>query len=117
MYEIRVAVDFDRCLIEDIPSLSTCYVLRENAKDAIIKLTKSGAYFVLNTSRYGWYYRSAVRFIKSEGLPIHIERHKNKVPADIYIDDCNIFCQKINWYEIEEELFNVMKRRNEKCFT
>lgn len=108
IYKIRVAVDFDKCLIDEIPSLSTEYTLKKNAKKVINNLSKRGYEFVLNTSRYGWYYRSAVKFIKKEKLPIKIEKYKNKVPANIYIDDCNIFCKDIDWIKIEKELLNYI---------
>ena len=110
MSRLVVAVDFDRCLINDIPSLSTDYSFRENAKETILKLSSLGVEFILNTSRYGWYYKSAVKFLKKERLPITIKRFRNKIPANIYIDDCNIFCRKIDWFEIEKELINQLKK-------
>lgn len=110
MDRIRVAVDFDQCLIEDIPPMTKEYKLKPNAKKTINELSKEGFEFILNTCRYGWYYRSAVKFIKKEKLNIKTKRSKHKVKADIYIDDCNIFCDKIDWYEIEKEL--VRRKEN-----
>jgi hypothetical protein len=111
MSNLIVAVDFDKCLIEEIPSLSTNYTLKPNARNTINKLSSLGVEFILNTSRYGWYYDSAVEFIRSEKLNIHVQEYEHKVPADVYIDDCNIFCQYIDWYEIESELLRLLERK------
>lgn len=110
MCALTVAVDFDKCLIEPIPPLSTHYILKPNAKHTITRLNNLGVRFVLNTARYGWYYRSAVRFIKDQRLAIDIKRCVHKIPADVYIDDCNIFCREINWYDIEQELLSMLRR-------
>lgn len=112
--KIRVAVDFDKCLINEIPMLTTKYTLKDDAKRVIENLSEKGFEFILNTGRYGWYYKSAVDFIKKEKLPIKIEKKENKIPADIYIDDCNIFCKEINWKEIEKELIRKLKERRIK---
>ena len=113
MHRLTVAVDFDKCLIKEIPPLTTNYELQPYARETITELSQKGVEFVLNTSRYGWYYRSAVRFIKKEKLPIARKFTIHKVRADIYIDDCNIFCQNIDWQEIKEELIRILGKEEE----
>ena len=65
-----VAVDFDNCLIEWANNPKKDFVLKPHAKDVLRKYNKRGVRFVLNTSRYGSYLLSAVRFLRREGVPV-----------------------------------------------
>lgn len=110
-----VALDFDETLIEKIEYPNRKYKLKEDAYKVINKMHNIYKIdFVLNTQRYGWYFWSAVHFIKKNKLPIKIKLTPYKIKADIYIDDKNLGCKKIDWLEIEEI---ILKEVNKSCVT
>ena len=111
-----VAVDFDNTLIEEIDYPSINYTLKPHAKETILNLTSKGVEFRLNTARTNWFRFPCIWFIKKNNLPIKTYIFNQKVRADIYIDDSNLYCEKIDWYEIERELLKVLKQnRRSKC--
>lgn len=96
-----IAVDFDGTLIEDIQYPSTDYILKPGVEEVINNLVKNHT-IVLCTARYGWYFWDAVQFIQKIKLPILIQQ--GKPVADIYIDDKNLNCSRIDWYEILDQI-------------
>lgn len=107
-----VAVDFDGTLVKPVPYPEMCYELNDNAETVIRRLNEKGVTFVLFTARYGWWRLPAIRCIKKNKLPIKILWRNKKPRADLYVDDHNIFCDKIDWLEVEQEILRVKKRRN-----
>lgn len=111
-----VAVDFDNTLIEEIDYPDVRYKLLPHAKETILNLAKKGVEFRLNTARTDWFRLPCIWFIKKNKLPIKTYLFNQKVRADIYIDDSNLYCEEINWYEIEKELLRQLKLdRRSKC--
>ena len=112
MHKLIVAVDFDGTLIDFVePYYSTDFKLKPNAETVLDALSKQDVVFVLNTSRYSWMRLKAIRFIKKNKLPIKASLFNKKPVADLYIDDKNIYCDKIDWLEIQNE---IVKKKEEK---
>ena len=109
-----VAVDFDNTIIEPVKYPNKSYKLKEDCKEVLNRLSKKGYTFYINTSRYGWYFWSAVRFIKKNKLPIKIKLKLTKISADIYIDDRNLECKGIDWLEIEKIIIKEMNTNADK---
>ena len=107
-----VAIDFDGTLVEQAVYPQIKYKLKPNAETVILRLSKMGINFKLNTARTTWYRLPAIWFIKKNKLPIETFLFNQKVVADVYIDDRNLFCKEINWLKIEEELLNMIKEGN-----
>lgn len=99
-----VAVDFDNTLIESIDYPEIHYTLMPHARETIINLSKLGVEFRMNTSRTGWFRLPVIWYIWKEKLPVKTYLFNKKVRADIYIDDSNLYCERIDWVEIEKEL-------------
>lgn len=111
-----VAVDFDNTLIEEIDYPSISYTLKPHAKEVILKLAGMGVEFRLNTARTNWFRIPCMWFIWKNKLPIKTYLFNQKVRADIYIDDSNLYCEKIDWLEIEKELLKQLKlNKKSKC--
>ena len=96
-----IAVDFDGTIIEPIKYPDTNYVFKQDAEEALNILAETNT-LILCTARYGWYFRSATKFIKKHKLPIKI--CKRKPVADIYIDDKNFGCHNIVWKDILNQI-------------
>lgn len=111
MKEIRVAVDFDNCLVEWQGLGNEDFKFLNGAKETINDLSQKGFKFILNTVRYDELYTKATNFLIRTGVNIVFEEWKNKIPADVYIDDRNIFCKNIDWEKIREELLNMKSNR------
>ena len=103
-YDMIVAVDFDGTLVEQVNYPCLQYKLKPNAKEVILRLSKKGFIFRLNTARTTWYRLPAILFIWKNKLPVETFLFNQKAIADIYIDDKNIFCKEIDWLKIEKEL-------------
>lgn len=104
-----VAVDFDNTLIESIDYPQIHYNLLPHAKEVINNLSKKGIEFRMNTSRTGWFRLPVIWFVWKQKLPIKTYLFNKKVRADIYIDDSNLFCETIDWKQIEQELIRQLK--------
>ena len=104
-----VAIDFDNTLIETIHYPEINYTLMPYAREAILNLSKLGVEFRLNTARTGWFRLPVILFIWKEKLPIKTYLFNKKVRADIYVDDSNLYCDHIDWKEIEQELLHQLK--------
>ena len=106
---LKIAIDFDGVIVEqpNYPELNYKFV--DGAKEAILELHDLGYEFILNTGRYGWYRLPALWFIYKNNLPIKTTLFNKKPQADIFIDDRNIFCEKIDWIEIK----NYLKKKLE----
>lgn len=108
---MKVAVDFDRTLIGWFEFPFGDYKMLDNAEKVIKNLSKKGVEFELYTARYGWLKWKAIWFIKKNKLPIKTKLSNRKPKADLYIDDHNIFCKKIDWLEIEKEITRLIKEK------
>lgn len=104
-----VAVDFDNCLVEYADTPFGEFTLKPCAKEVISKYANLGVEFVLNSARYGSYLEPALEFIEKEALPIKHISSMEKINADIYIDDKNIFCKEVDWKEIDKELERLLR--------
>lgn len=94
-----IAIDFDGTIIKRVAYPAFHYELLPFAKEAILQLAKKHE-LVLNTSRYGWYRLLALYFVRQQRLPIKVPLRNKKCRADVYIDDCNIDCEQIDWEQI-----------------
>lgn len=103
-----VAIDFDNTLIESIDYPEVNYKLMPYAREAIMNLHEKGVEFRMNTSRTDWFRIPVILFVKREKLPIKTYLFNKKVRADIYIDDSNLYCDHIDWKEIEQELLKQL---------
>ena len=111
MKKIRVAVDFDGCLVQWEGFDNEDFKFLDGAKSTINDLSKKGFEFILNTVRYGKPYVKAIEFLMREKVDIRMEDEwEHKIPADIYIDDRNLFCDRIDWNEIRKELEKMTEK-------
>ena len=106
-----VGIDFDGTLVEQIQYPCLTYKLKPNAKEVIERLSKKGIIFRLNTARTTWYRLPCIWFIWRNKLPIQTYLFNQKVVADIYVDDRNLYCKNIDWLDIEKELNNVYRNK------
>lgn len=105
-----VAVDFDNTLIDTIDYPSINYKLLPNAREVITYLHDvKNVEFRINTSRTGWFRLPVIWFIWKEKLPIKTYLFNKKVRADIYVDDSNLYCEKIDWLEIQTEILHQLE--------
>ena len=107
---LRVGLDFDGTVIQLKPVYTNDlnYKLFPNCKEVLDRLSKLGVEFRLNTARTGIRRVLAIAYIHKYKLPIKCTWLNRKVSADIYIDDHNLYCDKINWLEIEKELMRLL---------
>ena len=108
-----VAIDFDNTLVQPIEYPCTRYELAEHARDVIERLSKKGVQFVLCSARFGWYRLPMLWFIWRSGLPIKCTLFGKKPMADIYVDDRNIYCNGVNWLDVEKEIVRIFEKKNE----
>lgn len=106
------AIDFDGTIVEhEYPEIGK---LKNNAGEVLIKIRNAGHKIIIWTCRYSEKdLNNCITFLLSNGIPFD-EINKNltginfnpypKIYADIYIDDRDIFCDKINWFDIERRL-------------
>jgi uncharacterized HAD superfamily protein len=113
MKQLVIAIDFDGTIVDnEYPSIGR---IKPNAKRVINNLYNDHAIIVW-TSRTGRYQSAAEQFLKQNGIkyhrinesaPINLKLHKidtRKIGAHIYIDDCNLGCEKIDWKLIEKQI-------------
>ncbi len=103
-----IAIDFDGTITDKniFPNISD---LRENAKEVIKKIAKNNIICIW-TCRYGEYAKLAYNFLVEKGIPFNYFNESpgdkisksRKIIADYYIDDCNLFCNEIDWKKIEK---------------
>lgn len=103
-----VGIDFDGTLVEQVQYPCLTYKLKPNAKEVILRLSKDGFIFRLNTARTTWYRLPCILFIWKHKLPIETFLFNQKVVADIYVDDRNLECDEIDWLKIEK----ILRGRN-----
>lgn len=103
---LKVGLDFDGTVIQlkQYYTHDLNYELFPNCKEVLFRLSKLGVKFYLNTARTGTRRLLAIAYIHKYNLPIKYTLLNRKVSADVYIDDCNLYCKCINWLEIEKEL-------------
>lgn len=104
-----IAIDFDGTIVDHkYPEIGT---LKPFAKETIQELCLEGHQIIIWTCRYIQKdVKAMVDFLNENKIPYHaINKNsfylkgfwpKPKIYADIYIDDRNIFCEKIDWTEI-----------------
>ena len=103
-----VAIDFDNTLIETIDYPEINYTLKPHAREVINRLHSIGVEFRMHTSRTGWFRIPVMLFVKRENLPIKTYLFNKKVRADLYVDDSNLYCEHIDWLEIEQEILRQL---------
>lgn len=111
---LTVALDFDGTVVlhKKYFTYDLNYKLFANCKKVLHRLHKKGVNFVLNTSRTGIRRLLAILYIKVYKLPIQTRISSVKPVADIYIDDKNLECDKIDWKDIEKK---ILKRLEGEC--
>ena len=104
-----IAIDFDGTIVEHkYPAIGK---LKPKAKEVINKLVEKHHYIIIWTCRYiEKDLKEMFDFLIKNEIKFHNINMNNsnisfrpipKIYADIYIDDKNIFCDKINWDKIE----------------
>lgn len=101
---MTIGIDFDGTLVEEVEYPSVEMKPLPRAISSIRKLAKMGHRLVLCSARYGWYRELAKGFILAHNLPIEYSKTRLKPSCDIYIDDRNLGCGKIDWKEIVEKI-------------
>ena len=101
-----IAIDFDGTITKNYKFPNIIGELREGCKEAIDYIRQNNK-VVLWTCRSGKYLTEAVEFLKANGIEVDgvntdiYAKTDRKIIADIYIDDRNIFCKEIDWFEIK----------------
>lgn len=96
-----IGVDFDGTITEDV-GYHIQGPIREDFMLYAPLIAKKHK-LVLNTARKGIPLLKAIYTIRRNKLPVKFIGF-GKPKADIYIDDKNIFCKRIDWKEIYEYL-------------
>ena len=112
--KVIIAVDFDGSMTTE-QYMGSKLSLKPFCKEVILELSKNPIVeLVLWTCRYKEPLEEALFFLETEGvLPCfdsvneqapsvqaHFKECGVKVGADYYIDDKNIFCTSVDWFEI-----------------
>ena len=101
-----VAVDFDGTITKDNKFPDVIGVVREGCKETIEYIRKNNK-VVIWTCRSGKHLDEAAEFLKANGIEVDginvdlYTKTDRKIMADVYIDDKNIFCNEIDWFEIK----------------
>ena len=101
-----IAIDFDGTITKNYKFPNIIGELREGCKEAIDFIRQKNK-VVLWTCRSGEYLTEAIEFLKANGIEVDgvntdiYTKTDRKIIADIYIDDRNIFCNEIDWFEIK----------------
>ena len=101
-----VAIDFDGTITKNGRFPNIIGEVRDGCKEAIDYIRQTNK-VVLWTCRSGKYLTEAVEFLKANGIEVDgvntdiYAKTDRKIIADIYIDDRNIFCKEIDWFEIK----------------
>ena len=101
-----IAIDFDGTITKNYKFPNIIGELREGCKEAIDFIRQKNK-VVLWTCRSGEYLTEAIEFLKANGIEVDgvntdiYTKTDRKIIADIYIDDRNIFCKEIDWFEIK----------------
>lgn len=102
-----VAIDFDGTIVDhEFPEIGK---LKDDAKRVINKIAEYNTVCIW-TCRSGAYEIAANNFLRYNDIhfsffnssPNDIISKSRKIIADIYIDDRNIFADKIDWLKIEK---------------
>lgn len=117
-----IAIDFDGTIIEEgiYPDFGEP---KPNAIHTMKRLIDNGVKIIIWTCRGGEAQKEGIKnmlnkhglyeFVINEHLPEvnePFEFTSPKVYCDLYIDDRNLFTEKIDWYEIENILFDKDKK-------
>ena len=104
-----ISIDFDGTIVNhEYPFIGK---IKENAKKVINNLCDKGHTIIIWTCRYekedlinmkNFLGLNEIRYhyINENAKGINFKPYP-KIYADIYIDDRNIFCEKINWFDVE----------------
>lgn len=116
---LYIALDFDGTIVDsDYPTIVR---LKDNAKDVITRLHQEGHRILINTCRGGIEQEEAKQFLLANDVPFDtinenhpelIRKYGNdsrKLGADIYVDDKGLFCESIDWLDIERRVASFSK--------
>lgn len=112
-----IGVDFDGTITTE-RDMGYELILRDNCKETLTWLANRGVRLVLWTCRTGESLEEAIDFLRdhemtqlfvavNEQVPEVVAKYKEsarKLGADYYIDDKNVFCQEVDWYDIYSHL-------------
>lgn len=107
-----VAIDFDGTITKDNEFPKKIGVLRDGCKEAIDYIRENHK-VIIWTCRSGEYLKEMIKFLQANGITYDginsdiYAKTDRKILADIYIDDKNIFCDKVDWVKIKEYFESV----------
>lgn len=119
---VIIGVDFDGTITTE-RDMGHELILRDNCKETLTWLKNRGVRLVLWTCRTGDALEEAMEFLKdhemtelfvavNDQIPEVVEKYSEsarKLGADFYIDDKNIFCQEVDWYDIYAHLKTALE--------
>lgn len=99
---MKVSVDFDGTITQSSdPKEAGFNKIKPYCKEVMDILSKDGGVeFVLLTGRRDEWVPEAVQLCKEWELPIDTSTPTRKQITDIYIDDKNLCCERVDWREI-----------------
>lgn len=119
-----IAVDFDGTIVENAyPEIGEPM---KGAREALQYFREEGHTIIINSCRAGIYADNMRRWLKSrmfhfdfinENDPKRTAQYggdTRKISADIYIDDKNVFCRSINWFDIMAEVDRLACEKQKK---
>lgn len=105
-----IAVDFDGTIVENAyPEIGAPI---EDAAEALHFFKEEGHTIIINSCRAGIYADNMKQWLIDNDIPFDFINENDpkrtaqyggdtrKISADVYIDDKNIFCTRINWFNI-----------------
>lgn len=119
-----IAVDFDGTIVENAyPEIGEPM---KGAREALQYFREEGHTIIINSCRAGIYADNMRKWLKSrmfhfdfinENDPKRTAQYggdTRKISADIYIDDKNVFCRSINWFDIMAEVERLACEKQKK---
>lgn len=125
---VSLAVDFDGTITTDPTGIGPL-IPRPHAIRVLKKLYNKGVKLILWTCRAGKDLEEALEFLKNHGV-LHVFKAINKqlpeveklfapdiaekVGANFYLDDKNLFAPEVNWLEVEKFFDEYLSNKGEK---
>lgn len=117
-----IAVDFDGTIVLDAyPKIGVLYPYADKVMQ---DWKKQGHRIIINTCRAGKTFTEMVDFLNYHGIPYDTINENlpertakygsdtRKISADVYIDDKSLFCNRIDWQDIQIRVRMKMEKQN-----